>query len=178
VDTVAADRISQGDGKASAPMKNKKKPPPQDQFVALRFEMKEAAAWRAMSASARLYYLELKSEHRPKKQNNGEIFLSQREAAKRLGMNRTTIINCHGEVIHYGFVVVTTPGCLGIDGKGKAPHLRLTELDTDEPATKDYLDWNGEIYVDPRKSEKRKSKNGAGRSPKKNKNPVGFSNLS
>ena len=42
-------------------------------------------------------------------------------------------------------------GCLGIEGKGKAPHWRLTELGTTsktsssgvaEPPTRDYLTWD------------------------------------
>jgi hypothetical protein len=44
------------------------------------------------------------------------------------------------ELQHFGFIIMTTPGCLGVDGKGKAPHWRLTELGcmTDAP-TKDFL---------------------------------------
>ena len=31
------------------------------------------------------------------------------------------------ELQHYGFIVMTKLGCLGLDGKGKSPHWRLTE---------------------------------------------------
>ena len=30
---------------------------------------------------------------------------------------------------HYGFIVMTDPGGLGVEGKGKAPHFRLTEAE-------------------------------------------------
>jgi protein ImuB len=32
------------------------------------------------------------------------------------------------EIQHYGFGVITSGACLGVDGKGKAPHWRLTEV--------------------------------------------------
>jgi hypothetical protein len=121
----------------------------QDPFVSLRFEMKKTSAWLAMSTAARVYYLELKSMHRTKPaNNNGEIFLSQRDAEEAIGLSRPTIAKCHDELLHYGFIVETKPACLGSDGKGRAPHLRLTELDTDDgPATKDYLGWDGTPFT-------------------------------
>jgi hypothetical protein len=129
-------------------MKKNTKPPPEEQFVALRFPMMKSPAWRTMSTSARIYYLQLKSGWFEKpKNNNGEIFLSLRDAEEAIGLTRPTIAKCHDELIHYGFIVETNPGCLGVDGKGRAPHLRLTELDTtDKPATKDYLRWNGKRF--------------------------------
>jgi hypothetical protein len=44
---------------------------------------------------------------------------------------------------------MTSPGCLGVEGKGKAPHWRLTELGcmTDSP-TRDFARWNGKSFVD------------------------------
>jgi hypothetical protein len=145
-------------------MKKTNKPPSQDQFVALRFEMKESRAWRAMSGSARVYYLELKSTHRTKPNNNGQISLTQREAMKATGFTRPTIERAHEELIHFGFIVETRPAYLGKEGKGRAPLLRLTELDTDKPATKEYLRWNGKPFVSPvqkrlaKKTESRQTK--------------------
>jgi hypothetical protein len=149
--------------------KSAKKPPPKDQFVALRFEMMKAPAWRAMSTSARIYYLALKSLWWEKPNNNGEIFLSQRDAAEAMGVARSTIQKCHQELIHYGFVVETLPAYLGSDGRGRAPHLRLTELPTsDGPATKDYLDWDGTLFEPPSRPDRdlpKKQKPGLDSSP-------------
>jgi hypothetical protein len=48
------------------------------------------------------------------------------------------------ELQHYGFIVMTEAGHLGIDGKGKAPHWRLTELGCGiDPPTANFRHWNG-----------------------------------
>src|SRR5262249_5790158 len=57
-----------------------------------------------------------------------------------------------------GFIVMTEPGCLGVDGKGKAPHWRLTEAEwpggrngnTWMLPTKNYLKWDGMKFRDDR----------------------------
>ena len=53
------------------------------------------------------------------------------------------------ELQHFGFIRMTEPGSLGVDGKGKAPHWRLTELGykRDLP-TRDFEKWNGAPFVD------------------------------
>jgi hypothetical protein len=53
------------------------------------------------------------------------------------------------ELQHYGFIVMTTRGCLGVDGKGKAPHWRLTELDHNgKPPSRDFARWNGVPFLE------------------------------
>jgi hypothetical protein len=40
-----------------------------------------------------------------------------------------------------------SPGCLGVDGMGKAPHWRLTEeWHGGQPPTREFLNWDGEKY--------------------------------
>ena len=61
--------------------------------------------------------------------------------------NRESIRRWYRELQHYGFIVMTNPGSLGVGGKGKAPQWRLTELETPladakEP-TLDYKKWDG-----------------------------------
>ena len=70
------------------------------------------------------------SRRRADKLSNGRIFLSQRDAAKQLGTHHTQIARWFRELQHFGFLVMTKGGSLGVDGKGKAPHWRLTELAT------------------------------------------------
>jgi hypothetical protein len=56
------------------------------------------------------------------------------------------------ELQHYGFIVMVSPSCLGVDGKGRAPHWRLTEVaymrgtsskGMEDMPTMDFLKWNG-----------------------------------
>ena len=104
-----------------------------------------------MSPSARVLYIALKARYGIKYRNNGRIFLSVREAAEVTGLNKDTMARAFRELEHYGFVVQTKGGCLGVDGKGKAPHWRLTELGymTDLP-TRDFLRWNGTKFRKPK----------------------------
>ncbi len=53
------------------------------------------------------------------------------------------------ELQHYGFIVMTERGCLGFNGRGKAPHWRLTELGyMNDPPTRDFLKWDGELFCE------------------------------
>ena len=48
------------------------------------------------------------------------------------------------ELQFYGFIVLIRPGRLGSDGKGTAPHWRLTECGyLKDPPTRDFMRWNG-----------------------------------
>ena len=113
-------------------------------FVKLMLETLDAPAWRALSHGARGLYVALKRRHQLDTNNNGNIFLSQRQAVVELGSNRSYVARWFRELEHYGFIVMTRPGSLGLKGKGKAPHWRLTELAyKNDPPTRDFLNWNG-----------------------------------
>src|SRR5262249_22926415 len=48
------------------------------------------------------------------------------------------------ELQYYGFVVMETGACLGVNGTGKAPHYRLTEeWHLGKPPTRDFMSWDG-----------------------------------
>ena len=103
-------------------------------------------------ARARSLYIALKRRYWPNKKNNGRIYLSVRDAAEELGSGRTQIIRWFRELRYYGFIVMMNAGCLGLDGKGKAPHWRLTEVSymrgtssrgTEDMPTMDFVKWNG-----------------------------------
>jgi hypothetical protein len=127
-------------------------------FVPVDKEMMDCAAWRAASCGARLLYIHLKRRWSFKKKNNGHVHISGREAEEELGSVRDSISRWFRELQHYGFVVMTEEGCLGVDGKGKAPHWRLTESEapggrngnTWMLPTKDYLKWDGTKFRDDR----------------------------
>jgi hypothetical protein len=118
-------------------------------FVPLLKETLASPAWRAMSHGARSLYVALKAQYNSKLHNNGRIWLSVRDAAEELGSHRDQVARWFRELQFYGFIVMTSLGCLGVDGRGKAPHWRLTELGymRDVP-TRDFLKWDGTRFKD------------------------------
>jgi hypothetical protein len=144
-------REGQGDGSMSARHSKGRLAP----FVPLLKDTLSSPAWRATSHGARSLYVALKLRYSSNFNNNGRIFLSQRDAAVELNSHHTQIARWFRELRHYGFIVMTDAGCLGVDGKGKAPHWRLTELGyMHEMPTKDFMRWNGQSfsskYLEPR----------------------------
>ena len=128
-------------------MKNKNPP-----FVMVTNQVLDSPAWQAMSHGARTLYVALKRRYSSNRKNNGKIFLSHRHARKELGSGMTQIARWYRELQHYGFIVMMTPGHLGVDGKGKAPRWRLTEVaymrgtsskGLEDMPTMDFLRWNG-----------------------------------
>jgi hypothetical protein len=120
-------------------------------FVQMYHDVMDTPAWQAMSHGARNLYLALKRSYNRKARNNGRIFLSVRDASLMIKANKDIVSYWFKELQHYGFIVMTRQGALGVDGKGKAPHWRLTEHDTaDAPATLDFRLWNGKPFP-PRK---------------------------
>ena len=111
-------------------------------FVPLFKSTMKTPAWRAMSHGARSLYVALKSRHNTRLEN--AVYLSARTAAKELGSNKDYITRWHHELQYYGFTVEVTGAHLGIDGKGKAAHLRLTECwHAGQRPTRDFERWNG-----------------------------------
>jgi hypothetical protein len=93
--------------------------------------------------------------------NNGKLFRSTREAAKEIGATQRAVWIWFKELEHYGFIVMTDPGCIG--PKGRAARWRITDMAWGEmdgkpvEATKDYLHWDGVLFE--RKSQKLCSSN-------------------
>jgi hypothetical protein len=128
-------------------------------FVPLLIATLEAPAWRALSHGAQMLYIALKRRYNGKNHNNGYIYLSQRKAALELRSHHNEIARWFRELTHYGFIVMVRPGVLGVEGKGKAPRWRLTELGyMHEPPTRDFAHWDGRRFKDT----KSKSRAGIG----------------
>src|SRR5215469_18265005 len=116
-------------------------------FVPMLIDTMGSPAWKATSAYARVVYMALRSRYGHKIRNNGRIYLSTRDGAEETGFHKDTIVRSLRELSHYGFIVMTEPGCLGVNGRGKAPHWRLTELGyMHDPPTRDFLKWDGELF--------------------------------
>jgi hypothetical protein len=120
------------------------------QYVQIFFEVWNSPAWKQMSFGARLLFIALRKRFT---NNNGRVYLSHRDAMEELGItNKRPIANWFRELCHYGFVEQTQGGCLGLDGRGRAAHWRITCLPRRNgngeliPATKEYLRWSGEVF--------------------------------
>jgi hypothetical protein len=130
-------------------------------FVPLFKETLDASAWRALSHGARSLYVALKRRHSDRLGNNGHVHLSLREAAEELNSHRDQIARWFRELQHFGFIAMTEAARLGVNGKGKAPHWRLTELSWNgNQPTRDFHRWNGVRFEDNSKTESRPGKQG------------------
>lgn len=109
-------------------------------FVQLPEWLQCSEAWGSMKPGPRALYIELK--RRFKGSNNGQIFLSQREAAKALNVGRDTVAGYFTVLVERGFIVVTRGHCLGPKGIGQSATYALTEEALGSAAaTKDFRQW-------------------------------------
>ncbi len=116
-------------------------------FVPLLTSTTDSEAWRATSHGARSLYTALKRRYNTKLAN--AVYLSTRAATAELGSysHRDNVRRWFRELQYYGFIVMVSPGHLGVEGKGKAPHWRLTEVSyIDQPPTRDFEKWDGVIF--------------------------------
>ena len=119
-------------------------------FVPLFRETLRSAAYQRLSFGARALFTALRGRC---VNNNGHVYLSQRDAGEELGhKSRNDIANWFRELQHFGLIVLTEGASLGVDGKGKAPHWRITDMPTRngngelDAATTDFLRWDGVLF--------------------------------
>jgi hypothetical protein len=128
-------------------------------FIPVLRETMRTPAWLATSKGARWLFVVIKGRYSQNFRN--KLYVSSRVAAKELGSDQKDVLRWFRELEHYGFIVKTSEGCLGVHGKGKAPHWRVTELGTVEKdgtkvaPTRDYLNWNSVKFTDGPKTESR-----------------------
>jgi len=94
-------------------------------FIQFDHWVYDSAAWQALKPGPRALYLEMKRRYNGF--NNGEIFLSQRDAAKALNVGRDTVEAYRRELVAKGFIVQTKGHHLGAAGIGQAARWALTE---------------------------------------------------
>jgi hypothetical protein len=100
-----------------------------EHFTMLTRDLMETPAWRALSPNAQALYPWLRLEWKgPKANNNGQIILSVRQAAKALGVARNTAARAFHHLQAKGFIAMTEMPALGVFGEAKAPKYELTEL--------------------------------------------------
>jgi DNA-binding transcriptional MocR family regulator len=97
-------------------------------------------AWKSLSMTARCLEMELKALYNGI--NNGDLFLSVREAAKRLGVANNTAGKAFKELEERGFIRPKQRG--SFDWKLRhATAWVLTEFEyANQPASKDFMKWH------------------------------------
>jgi DNA-binding transcriptional MocR family regulator len=126
--------------------------------VQLSEYLQATEAWASLKPGPRALYIELK--RRFNGTNNGDIFLSHRDAALALGVNRNTVGAYFYDLADRGFIRLVTAPHLGPAGVGIASKWALEEEATRDgrPAQKAFIGW--------RKIQNPRTKNGTPR-PKK-----------
>lgn len=103
--------------------------------------LQATVAWATMRPGPRALYIELKRRFNGK--NNGQIFLSHRDAAEALSVHRNTVGPWFRELEARGFIRLTVGPHLGPSGIGEASVWALEELPTHDgkPAGKAFTWW-------------------------------------
>ena len=96
--------------------------------VQLHEWLQASEAWASLKPGPRVLYIELKRRHNGT--NNGEIFLSHREAAKLINVTVNTATGYFRTLTERGFIRMTQAPYLGPSGIGKASMWALEELPT------------------------------------------------
>lgn len=115
--------------------------PLESRFVQVINSFRREPAWMALSMTARVAYIEIKSRFNGY-DNNGRILVSVRWLAEELGCGKNTAHKAIRDLEEKGFIVRMGGGGIGLDGVGSGTLWRLTELGYmgDRP-TQDYRNW-------------------------------------
>ena len=98
-------------------------------YTKMTLNLMSTPAWRALSTKAQALYIWLKLEWKgPKRNNNGTISLSCREAATKMSVTPNTAAAGFRELQKKGFIVVTRPSFLGTEGEARLQLYEITEL--------------------------------------------------
>ena len=65
-------------------------------FVGITTTVLDSPAWKAMSTSARIVYVEIKRGYNFKSNNNGRLFLASRDGPEKIGISPNTVLNGPG----------------------------------------------------------------------------------
>jgi len=79
-----------------------------EQYAPLSYRFLQSPAWRSLSGPAVKVYLEIRSRFNGR--NNGKLSLSLDEAARLLGIGKTTVSRAFIELQKKGFLVMTRRG--------------------------------------------------------------------
>ena len=104
----------------------------------------KSAAYRSLTADARALLVELKGLYNGS--NNGDLFLSVREAARRVGCGKNLAGELFKQLQDRGFIRPNEVGAFNLKalaGRGKATSWILTEyaVGSSTAGTKDFMRW-------------------------------------
>lgn len=103
--------------------------------------MAHSAAWRSLSGAAVKVYIELRSRYNG--HNNGDLSLSYADAARLLGISKTTIKRAFDELTKKGFVVRMREGhWYGRRAATWAATDRVINVPRHSTATNAWKDWS------------------------------------
>lgn len=110
-------------------------------FVHLSEWLQSSEAWATMKPGPRALYIELRRLFNGS--NNGDLFLSHREAALAINVNRNTATAYFAELEERGFIRMTVGPHLGPSGIGVASKWALEDEATKDgkPAGKAFMRW-------------------------------------
>ena len=109
-------------------------------FVQLDTWLLDSKAWLSLKPAPRALYVQLKRLYNG--HNNGEIYLSHREASKLLNVHRNSISGYFQELQNHGFIKQTQRHYLGPSGIGQSSKWVLTEASyLGKPATKEFMSY-------------------------------------
>jgi hypothetical protein len=131
----------------------------------------KSRAWKALSVGAKALFVALQSLHNDRAQN--AVWISARDAVEvyGLGSYNEAVGVWFKELEHYGFTVMVQGAHLGLSGKGKSAHYRLTDRwHAGKPPTRDFDNWDGVLFDPPKRIDKRGTARLTGL--QKQKNPV------
>jgi hypothetical protein len=114
-------------------------------FILLGLWLFDSPAYRSLSVVARCLYDELKRSYNGS--NNGDVFLSVRDAAKKLHVGKSTASEAFKELEERGFTRLKRKGAFNLKSdarRGMASTWILTEYEhANKLATKDFMHWRG-----------------------------------
>ena len=79
-----------------------------EQWATLSYRLLRSDAWRSLSGPAVKVWLELRTRYHGK--NNGQLALSMDEAARLLGLSKSTVKRAFDELVIKGFLKLTRKG--------------------------------------------------------------------
>ena len=137
-------------------------------FVQLPEWLQTSEAWATMKPGPRSLYVEIKRRYYG--DNNGRIYLSHRDAAAALNVNRNTVGAWFQILQERGFIRLTHAPYLGPSGIGKASVWALEELPLDDakPARKSFMSWRAKQNPRPKNRAPRPSERDSGAFPTAN----------
>ena len=138
--------------------KGRSKYGPAHRHVRLYHWLLDCPAWQSLTPHARAIYVELARRYYGG--NNGEIALSQREAARACKMATPTAARALRELKDKGFIAIQTPGAFHYKVR-HATEYRLTEFECNGvAATKDFIRWRPQDLKPGPKSGSRRASSG------------------